>query len=229
MTLTQVESTDLVTTRLPIDALAYEAPFLIEKLLKEHIVETSEEGEALFTEVKRFCVLAQSDDTKIWTMYSFRIDEVWHQFILFTKQYINFCESFFGRYIPHIPSNAPKSETMNLAEASSFELFQSRYHELFGESLSDAWYDERSVTTRRRVFNDRAAEFTLRDEGGMVDLLTSTGDVVVSINEFGRNALAFVARTGVFYVRELPGDLNDEEKIALVATLVEYKVLRVWA
>jgi hypothetical protein len=87
----------------------------------------------------------------------------------------------------------------------------------------------KEVSQRGAAFNDRAGKFTLRDEGGMVDLLTSTGDVVVSINEFGRNALAFVARTGVFYVRELPGDLDDEEKIALVATLVEYKVLRVGA
>jgi hypothetical protein len=61
----------------------------------------------------------------------------------------------------------------------------------------------------------------------MIDLLTPAGDVLVSVNEFARDALSFVARTGAFYVRELPGDLTDDEKVALVATLVEYRILRV--
>jgi hypothetical protein len=97
----------------------------------------------------------------------------------------------------------------------------------FEESLPDVWYDEKSVTTRRRVFNDRTGRLILRCEEGMVDLLASTGNVLLSVNEVGRAALEFVDRTGVFYVRELPGDLSDEEKIALAATLVEYKILRV--
>jgi hypothetical protein len=49
----------------------------------------------------------------------------------------------------------------------------------------------------------------------------------LSINDVARGALAFLTQTGVFYVRELPGDLTDEEKVALIATLVEYKLLRV--
>ena len=40
------------------------------------------------------------------------------------------------------------------------------------------------------------------------------------------DALGFIADTGAFYVRELPGELTDEEKVALIATPIEYKVLR---
>jgi hypothetical protein len=230
MTLGQGESVESAKAGCSMDALAYEAPFLIEKLLKAHIVDTPEEGQALFVEVKRFFVLVRSDDTKMWEMYSARIDEAWHQFILFTKEYTDFCRRFFGRYIPHSPSNAPKSETRNSVEVSSFQDFQCRYLELFGEPPPDAWYDEKSVKMWRRVFNDRASgTLVLRNGGEMVDLLTPNGDVILSVNEFAREALAFVARTSVFYVRELPGDLNDEEKVALVATLVQYKVLRVGA
>jgi hypothetical protein len=207
--------------------LSYEAPFLIEKLLRDHFVDTPEEGEALFREVKRFCVLSKSDNTKIWTMHSFRIDEVWHQFILFTTEYISFCEQFFGTYVQHHPSNAPKYETIGSAEAQSFDFFKRRYIRFFEESLPDVWYDEKSVTTRRRVFNDRTGKLILRCADGMVNLLASTGNVLLSVNEVGRTALEFVDRTGVFYVRELPGDLSDEEKIALAAILVEYKILRV--
>jgi hypothetical protein len=208
------------------EALAYEAPFLIEKLLKDRIVETPEEAESLFNEVKKYLVIARLDETRIWKMYSLRIDEAWHQFILFTRQYIEFCQRFFGRYIPHSPSNAPESKPAGSVEATSFKLFQDRYRELFGTPLPDVWYDERNVTTRRRVLNDRAGSLTLRDGLEMVEILSPQGEVMLSVNELARDALAFIASTGAFYVRELPGDLTDDEKIALVATLIECKILR---
>lgn len=31
------------------------------------------------------------------------IDEMWHEFILFTEDYANFCDSAFGKYIHHYP------------------------------------------------------------------------------------------------------------------------------
>jgi hypothetical protein len=210
-----------------IDALAYEAPFLTEKLLKARIAPTSGEAEALFLEAKKYLVLAQSDDTKIWQMHSLRVDEAWHQFILFTAQYADFCERFFGRYIHHSPSNAPKAEKAKATPVASFAEFRARYEELFGSSLPDVWYDERNVTLERRLLNERAGLLTVRHEGEAIDLVAPDGEVLVSVNEVAREALAFVARTGAFHVRELPGDLSDDEKLALTATLVKYRILRV--
>ena len=218
-----------VDTRL--EALEYEAPFLIEKLLKERIVDTEEEGQALFMEVKRYIVLARSDDTTIWDMYSLRIDEIWHQFVLFTREYIDFCMRHFGVYVQHRPSNAPEpapNPDEPQRAASTFADFRVRYEEFFGSPVPKLWFDETSVTTRRRVVNYTVGQLTVRDsDDGMVDLLVTNGAVVISISELARSALDFIARTGAFYVRELPGDLTDEEKIAVVATLVECKVLRV--
>jgi hypothetical protein len=194
--------------------------------VKDRIVETSSEAEALFTEVKRFLILAQGDDTKKWTMYSHRIDECWHQFILFTREYFEFCQRYFGRYVPHRPSNAPETSSSNPGRETSFEEFADRYRELFGIALPDDWYDERHVTTRRRVVNDCAEELAIREDDGIVELVAPNGDVLLSVNNLARDALAFVAQTGAFYVRELPGDLEDDEKVALVSTLVEYKLLR---
>jgi hypothetical protein len=208
------------------DALAYEAPFLIEKLVKDQIVDTAEEAEALFTEVKKYFVLVRSDQSKVWQMHSLRIDHVWHEFILFTRQYMEFCQHFFGGYIPHSPGNAPETRAASSADVASFKVFSQRYEELFREPLPDLWYDEKLVTMRSRVLNDRAGKLSLRQQDGMVDLLAPGGHIVFSVNELARDALAFVTRTGSFYVRELPGDLDEDEKIALVATLVECKVLR---
>jgi hypothetical protein len=208
------------------DSLDYQAPFLIEKLVKDRIVETPEEADALFTEVKRYIVICALDNTKSWHMYSLRIDECWHQFILFTRQYMEFCRDYFGRYIPHSPSNAPEVKTVKPVAKTTFEDFTRRYEELFGAPPSDIWYDARNVTVRRRILNDRAGMLSLREDDGTVELLNPRGDLLLGVNELARDALEFIAQTGAFYVRELPGDLEDDEKVALISALLELKLLR---
>jgi hypothetical protein len=83
------------------------------------------------------------------------------------------------------------------------------------------------VTINRRIMNDNLGVFAVRRDGDMVELITTDGDLLMRVNDFASEALEFIARTGAFYVRELPGDLDDEEKVAIVATLVKYFLLRV--
>ena len=212
----------------PFEALAYEAPFLIEKLLKEHIADTREEAQALFTEVKRFIVLVRCDDTTLWDMHSLRIDEAWHQFVLFTAEYIDFSLRYFGTYIDHSPSNAPERPIEGPPRSvSTFEDFQQRYAELFGIELPQTWYDETHVKPHRRVLNDHAGTWRLHQEDGMSHLCGVESEVLLSVSELAHEALRFVAETPAFYVRELPGGLDDGEKVALIATLVEFRLLRV--
>jgi hypothetical protein len=209
------------------EALEYEAPFLIEKLVKERIVDSADEAQALFDEAKRYIVLVRCDGSHIWEMHSLRVDEAWHQFVLFTKQYSEFCERFFGRYVHHSPSNSPDALAPPPVPVATFDEFRERYEELFGVPLPDVWLDHCNVTTSRRVTNPRAGMLTVRvADDGMVELVTLDSAVLMSVNEFATDALAFIARTGAFYVRELPGDLTDDEKVALVATLVQYRILR---
>lgn len=80
---------------------------------------------------------------------------------------------------------------------------------------------------QRRVFNDRAGKLRLSLAGEMVDLIGAGGAVLFTVNEIAHPALAFIADTGAFYVRELPDDLTDDEKIGLISTLVDMKLLRV--
>jgi hypothetical protein len=213
------------------EALDYRASFLIEKLLKERIVDTAAEGEALFREVKRFIVLVRTDTSKLWDMYSLRVDEVWHQFVLFTAEYIEFCARYFGVYIQHSPSNAPAPDLAAQEDRppSTFPEFERRYAELFAEPLPDIWRDETSVVPHRRVLNDHAGKLKVHRDGPLVTLTDAHGHLVLSINDLAYPALAFIARTGAFYVRELPGELSEDEKVALVATLVEFHLLRVGA
>jgi hypothetical protein len=45
------------------------------------------------------------------SMPSQAVDVVWHEFILFTLQYQNFCKKAFGRFLHHVPAEAMKTPT----------------------------------------------------------------------------------------------------------------------
>lgn len=213
-------------------ALDHRAPFVVEKLVKDHVVDSAEEGEELFREVLRYLVLAESDRSLAWTMFSTRVDEAWHQFILFTVQYTEFCTEFFGGYRHHAPSNAPAPASPSPSSAvqeSTFEQFGQRYAELFGEPLPTAWYDDRTITMGRRLLNGHVGTLTLTEGAEMVDLVDPAGRVAFGVNEIARDALRFIVSHGVFYVREIPGELTEEETLALASSLVECKILRVAA
>ena len=207
--------------------LRFKAPYLIEKLVKDRIVDTADEGEALFTEAKKFLILSYVDSDVSWNMYSTRVDEAWHQFVLFTSQYVDFCHRYFGEYMHHNPSNAPEVPARPESKRSTFKGFCARYKSFFGEPLPDVWLDCRSVSLSRRVVNDNANRSRVSVEGEMACLAGPGGRIDVLIDELARDALEFISYTGSFYVRELPGVLTDEEKVGLVATLVEHHLLRV--
>jgi hypothetical protein len=207
--------------------LRFEAPYLIEKLVKDRIVDTADEGEALFAEAKKFLILSYTDSDVSWNMYSTRVDEAWHQFVLFTSQYVDFCHRYFGEYLHHNPSNAPEAPGRPELKPSTFEGFRARYESFFGEPLPDVWLDGRAVSLSRRVINYNAGRSQVSVEGGMAYLAGPGGKIDVVVNDIARDALEFISCTGAFYVRELPGILTDDEKVGLVATLVEHRVLRV--
>jgi hypothetical protein len=211
-------------------SLDFDAPYLIEKLVKDHVCASEDEAHALFREVKRFLHLNRTDRSRIWDMYSHRVDEVWHQFVLFTRQYMDFCQHYYGIYLPHSPSNAPQTQrsgTMANVPNATFAEFAARYQSLYGEALPDCWHDDKSVGLNRRVIDGRIASLLMRDDGETIELVNHDGAVEFAINALAAPAMAFIADTGAFYVRELPGELTDQEKIELVATLVQHRLLRV--
>ncbi|MFD2444144.1 hypothetical protein ACFSO7_09140 [Bacillus sp. CGMCC 1.16607] len=53
-------------------------------------------------ELKRFFLLAALVKNGI-SMYSMKVDAVWHEMLMFTKEYDSFCENFIGRKIHHVP------------------------------------------------------------------------------------------------------------------------------
>ena len=70
---------------------------------------TDEEAFDLFQETKKFLFICQvegifiPDDLLI-------LDEMWHNFILFTKEYHAFCNRYFNRYFHHLPASKKEKE-----------------------------------------------------------------------------------------------------------------------
>lgn len=77
------------------------------------------------------------------------------------------------------------------------------------------------------MLNDNAGQLALAMTDGMVDLIAPGGRVLFSVSDIAFEAMQFVTAAGAFYVRELPGHLTADEKVALVANLVDMKLLRV--
>lgn len=70
---------------------------------------TEDEARDIFNETKKFLYLSQLPGIFIPDELLI-LDEMWHNFILFTKEYQAFCEKNFGRFVHHQP--ATKAEKL---------------------------------------------------------------------------------------------------------------------
>jgi hypothetical protein len=68
------------------------------------------------------------------------IDDMWHEFILFTQDYADFCNHYFGEFIHHKPvipdDNAPPRELLEL----EIEPLLSYIYDNLGEETLSTWY-----------------------------------------------------------------------------------------
>lgn len=83
--------------------------FVAERLERKGLFPADEIPEAIL-EFKRYLALIALGHRGL-AMASPRIDEVWHAFILFTREYADFCQAVFGEFIHHVPrtSRTPAS------------------------------------------------------------------------------------------------------------------------
>jgi len=183
-------------------ALSYRAPFLIEKLLKERIVETAEDGDALLTEVIKYLILNRVYPTKKWDMTSRLVDEAWHQFVLFTAEYVEFGKRYFGIYLHHAPGNSPSMPQRAPGEVPSLADFREHYARLFGTELPAVWQDANAITLKRRMLVNQASgvlSLIPADHAGLMTILGLHGPIA-SVSELARDALEFMICTKSFYV-----------------------------
>ncbi len=213
------------------EALAFNAPYVIDRLIKNQVTDDSALAERLFTEAKKYLVLCAATPDVSFGMWSAMVDEAWHAFVLFTTEYAEFGQRYFGQYVHHAPvsdhgGSEGAAEGSRPQNAASFNAFRQRYEELYGHPLPDVWYDGNNVASSSRVINERAGSLTVLVDDGTVHLVDDSEGIVLSVNDVALEAIDFIARMDGFYVRELPGDVTTEEKIGVIQPLVRLGVLR---
>jgi hypothetical protein len=70
------------------------------------------------------------------------IDEMWHEFILFTKDYTHFCQHYFGEYLHHLPNIFDNSPVSREEEKAEIEKLLPYIYDHFGESTMRVWFSE---------------------------------------------------------------------------------------
>lgn len=61
--------------------------------------------------LRQYFLVCQRANGKFVSMPSQAVDDLWHEFILFTRNYENFCQKAFGCYLHHTPVEAMATPT----------------------------------------------------------------------------------------------------------------------
>lgn len=86
-------------------------------------------------EIKRYLYLCAKHPNKGWPMVN-SIDELWHTFIIFTKDYHQFCQQLGLSYLHHEPFN-DGDDTSHVP--ARYQEFLSLYRLEFGEPAESVW------------------------------------------------------------------------------------------
>lgn len=141
------------------EVLNYENGDVVYRFVKTYGV-SQEESEDLFMQVKKWLWLANerhcdkldgglSIDHPIVV-----IDEMWHNFVLFTKDYTTFCKDYFGYYLHHAPATEIEETEFknNLKKVTKSERYKYRMdqkrpqyeyiYDKLGKETFLKWYHE---------------------------------------------------------------------------------------
>jgi hypothetical protein len=67
------------------------------------------------------------------------IDDMWHTFLLFTKDYMFFCRKYIGKYFHHSPTEESERQSVE-AFIADFKLFVSYVYDHLGEESCLRWF-----------------------------------------------------------------------------------------
>ena len=99
---------------------------------------TDEEMKILSKELRRYFILC--DKCKGLGMYSTDVDNLWHMFILFTKEYAKFGEDVFGHFLHHTPEdNSNLSDDEKKQAYKNFVNFITVYEDTFQQPIHSIW------------------------------------------------------------------------------------------
>ena len=112
------------------DFFIKEQPLIIEKIHSQAEIAPNQAKTGLIEATKFLCLSAVSTET---LTPSKRVDDVWHEMILFTRTYNDTCLQYFGTFIHHQPSD----NIIN--ESNQFQTTIKKYMDTFGDPNDFFW------------------------------------------------------------------------------------------
>ena len=85
--------------------------FLDQRLTARRPELSPDQREQVFGGLRDYFHLCHSAGRRMVAMPSQAVDDAWHEFILFTRHYDQFCRKAFGRFLHHTPAEAMRSPT----------------------------------------------------------------------------------------------------------------------
>lgn len=73
------------------------------------------------------------------------IDQIWHIFLLYTKDYMDFCEHYFHEYLHHLPDIVPTFEKGSFDFETNLEKFLSYVYDNLGPEVVERWFSVSSA------------------------------------------------------------------------------------
>jgi hypothetical protein len=69
------------------------------------------------------------------------IDDMWHEFILFTEDYTEFCQRYFGKYLHHLPNIIDNLPRTNQELTDNIQKLLPYICDHLGESTLITWFE----------------------------------------------------------------------------------------
>ncbi len=132
---------------------SYKNQAVINRFIKE-FPRVSDQAETLFTDLMRFFWASykhsseqKNQPTNESLQFTFimdnemkDIDHMWHVFLLYTEDYMKFCDDYFGHYLHHLPDVVKVNSNIVINFEENLERFLSYVYDNLGESVVRRWF-----------------------------------------------------------------------------------------
>ena len=136
------------------EILEYKNQPVVNRFMREY-PEKSERAEAIFTDLIRFFWgtkkhledRAKYPDNESLNFFFImdndmrEIDQMRHIFLLYTRDYGDFCQKYFGEFLHHQPDLVPLFEKQGFEFKTNLERFLAYSYDLFGEEVIRRWFN----------------------------------------------------------------------------------------
>lgn len=135
------------------EVLSYQNTTVIEQF-RQHFPASAHEAEILFRQMLSYLWLckkhqelqrANPEDpdlqfTPVIHDEMRMIDQMWHEFILSTQDYHQFCQDYFGEYLHHLPHSSSPEEVDEEEYRQALERYLNFVYDHLGEETLTYWF-----------------------------------------------------------------------------------------